>query len=633
MRDRTTHIAHRTAAILGPMAPVALVIVLVVVCGVSFAAALSASRGADVVDASTRLDRLYVQAREAVAVESQTEEMYIQRPAPALRDRYNAAATELTTVLEQLERHGSADDRRTARRITGLHREYLRFAARRFSAMDQGAPVGSAAEDARQTERLYAAVRRSVDQAASRHRAEAARSIGDLRDWSDRVSRIVPVLGGVGLLLVVFFAAVMVGYRRQVREATEREIDRLARIALVDNLTGLANHRALHDELPSIDELADELGRQCAIVALDLDGLKEVNDTRGHNEGDALIQRLADGLLATLPGGATGYRIGGDEFVALLPGMSAAEGFEYTQQLQTFLAPPASGVRARVVEENFEVTHVTVGVSDVGSAEGCANLALHRADLALVEAKRMRHRGLIWSAGIEAAARTRDTSIDQRRHLATALAKAVDAKDSYTRSHCETVSQLCVLIAEQLGMPPHDIEQLRLAGLLHDVGKIGVPDAILGKPSGLTDEEYAKMQEHSTLGESIVAAAQLDEEATWVRHHHERMDGRGYPDRLTGEAIPLPSRIIFVADAFEAITSDRPYRLGRPAVEALEELRRCAGTQFDPECVAALERALAAAGANAPAPASTMAPPTALRLVTDAAAKLEEPEEGQRKAA
>ena len=141
-------------------------------------------------------------------------------------------------------------------------------------------------------------------------------------------------------------------------------------------------------------------------------------------------------------------------------------------------------------------------------------------------------------------------------------------------------------------MSPDEIEQLRIAGLLHDVGKIGVPDSILGKPSGLTDEEYLKMQEHSTLGASIVSAAQLDEKSVWVRHHHERIDGRGYPDKLAGDEIPLQSRIIFVADAFEAITSDRPYRLGRPSAEALVELHRCAGTQFDPDCVAALCRVL-----------------------------------------
>jgi HD-GYP domain-containing protein (c-di-GMP phosphodiesterase class II) len=152
---------------------------------------------------------------------------------------------------------------------------------------------------------------------------------------------------------------------------------------------------------------------------------------------------------------------------------------------------------------------------------------------------------------------------------------------------------------------------------MHDVGKIGVPDAILQKPGRLTDEEFEEMRTHSTLGASIVAAAQLTEESTWVRHHHERLDGCGYPDQLQGDQIPLQSRIIFVADAYEAITSDRPYRAGRPAEEALTELRRCAGSQFDPECVAALERALTKAGPNAIVPASVVSPPRRLYRVED----------------
>jgi HD-GYP domain-containing protein (c-di-GMP phosphodiesterase class II) len=164
-------------------------------------------------------------------------------------------------------------------------------------------------------------------------------------------------------------------------------------------------------------------------------------------------------------------------------------------------------------------------------------------------------------------------------------------------------------------MEPDDIEQLRLAGLLHDVGKIGVPDAILQKPGGLTDDEFKEMQGHSTLGHSIVNAAQLTEEAIWVRHHHERMDGRGYPDQLSGEQIPIQSRIIFVADAFEAITSDRPYREGRPAADAIEELRRCAGTQFDEACVEALATALVLAGPDAIAPASASVTPRRLNVV------------------
>jgi HD-GYP domain-containing protein (c-di-GMP phosphodiesterase class II) len=140
---------------------------------------------------------------------------------------------------------------------------------------------------------------------------------------------------------------------------------------------------------------------------------------------------------------------------------------------------------------------------------------------------------------------------------------------------------------------------MRLAGLLHDVGKIGVPDAILNKPAKLTDDEYAVMKRHSLLGCDIVCAADMPVEARWVRHHHERFDGRGYPDGLAGEDIPLESRIILVADAYEAMTSDRPYRKAPGEAVAVAELRTHAGTQFDPAVVAALCRVLDRAEAEA----------------------------------
>jgi HD-GYP domain-containing protein (c-di-GMP phosphodiesterase class II) len=186
--------------------------------------------------------------------------------------------------------------------------------------------------------------------------------------------------------------------------------------------------------------------------------------------------------------------------------------------------------------------------------------------------------------------------IAARRHhrlLATALAQAVDAKDAGTRNHCETVSALCVLIGQALGLAGERIEQLRLAGLLHDVGKIGIADAVLQKPKGLDPEERKEMSSHVQTGHAIVAAAGLADEADWVLHHHEHFDGSGYPERLRGAAIPLESRIILVADAFEAMTADRPYRTARAAAEAFEELERGSGSQFDPQCVEGLRSALA----------------------------------------
>ena len=182
------------------------------------------------------------------------------------------------------------------------------------------------------------------------------------------------------------------------------------------------------------------------------------------------------------------------------------------------------------------------------------------------------------------------------RTLASALARAVDAKDAYTRSHCQTVSQLCGLIGAELGFETGRLTRLRLAGLLHDVGKIGVPDAILNKPAALTDQEYEQMKRHALLGYDIVRAADMDVEATWVRHHHERFGGGGYPDGLAGEDIPLESRVILVADAFEAMTSDRPYRRAPGQSFAIVELGANAGTQFDPAVVEALTRVLARAG-------------------------------------
>ncbi len=136
---------------------------------------------------------------------------------------------------------------------------------------------------------------------------------------------------------------------------------------------------------------------------------------------------------------------------------------------------------------------------------------------------------------------TTDRDAEHINSLSTALALAVDAKDSYTRSHCQTVSQLCVLIATELALAPALIGQMRLAGLLHDVGKIGIPDAILTKPAALTDAEYEQMKRHAVLGAEIAAAAGLATEARWIRHHHERYDGTGYPDRLAGKDIPLQS--------------------------------------------------------------------------------------------
>jgi putative nucleotidyltransferase with HDIG domain len=181
----------------------------------------------------------------------------------------------------------------------------------------------------------------------------------------------------------------------------------------------------------------------------------------------------------------------------------------------------------------------------------------------------------------------------QKQHLATiaALSRSIEAKDGSTGEHTERVAELSVELARRLGYSGADLDAIQIGGLLHDIGKIGVPEAILNKPGPLTDEEWEVMKRHPLVSEHILSGIGLSPIVLQIaRSSHERFDGRGYPDGLVGEEIPLPARIVLVADAFDAITSDRPYRRGRSVVDALGELHLNVGTQFCPEIVAALEQ-------------------------------------------
>ena len=177
----------------------------------------------------------------------------------------------------------------------------------------------------------------------------------------------------------------------------------------------------------------------------------------------------------------------------------------------------------------------------------------------------------------------------------TALAFAIDAKDHYTQGHSQSVSRIAAQIARQMGLPDSLVEEVRLGGILHDIGKIGVPESVLNKPTHLTAEEFELMKSHALLGARILEPLKvkaIERIRGMVLHHHEMVDGTGYPDHLIGEKIPLGARIITVADCFDTMVSKRLYKPGRSVEEALEELRRCSGTQFDPEIVEAFARSL-----------------------------------------
>jgi HD-GYP domain-containing protein (c-di-GMP phosphodiesterase class II) len=251
---------------------------------------------------------------------------------------------------------------------------------------------------------------------------------------------------------------------------------------------------------------------------------------------------------------------------------------------------------------------VSTGVSDMPGTSSSQDEIVVHADAALYAAKAMRSVGRRAAAPVAPPTVTEDAPAPAPRLEQTVrgIAVAIDARDGATSSHSDDVATWAGAIGERLGLAGSELASLQRAAKLHDAGKIGVPDAVLLKPGPLTFEERTVMQRHSALGYRIMLAAGLPErEAMWVLHHHEHVDGSGYPHGLRGDEIPLGSRILLVADAFQAMTTSRPYRPARTPEAALGELRRCAGTQFYPPAVDALSKVLAD---RPPAPAVVESP-------------------------
>jgi HD-GYP domain-containing protein (c-di-GMP phosphodiesterase class II) len=239
---------------------------------------------------------------------------------------------------------------------------------------------------------------------------------------------------------------------------------------------------------------------------------------------------------------------------------------------------------------------VSVGVATLAADVMTAEALIHAADTALYERKFGRPDRRTKGAFADAPAAQLDGAV-------RALVLAIDAKDTWTRIHCEEVSRIASGLGAAMRLDPSTVESLARAAVLHDVGKIGIPDDVLLKRGRLGEEEFHVMQQHPGMGYRMARSVGLsDTEASWVLHHHEYLDGTGYPHGLRGEEIPLGARIILVADAFEAMTSDRPYRQARAADDAVAELRRCVGTQFDPAIVEVLASLVAARDGGALTP-------------------------------
>jgi diguanylate cyclase (GGDEF)-like protein/PAS domain S-box-containing protein len=392
--------------------------------------------------------------------------------------------------------------------------------------------------------------------------------------------------------------------------------EELERRATFDALTGCHNRasvmHALAANIASGKRRADR-----AVVFVDLDGFKQVNDRYSHAVGDEVLSVVARRLQGMVREGDVVGRIGGDEFLVVCPSIGGPE------QAMTLAARMADAQREEVRLAGGRLTlQVSIGVAWSGDASVDAESLVALADHAMYESKRERL-GRPKLARADAGSRTAPRAEDvrangalagaAREHRGTvalegeadahglalkasnvgALLSALHARDGYTEDHSQAVVSLALAVGRELGLDERGLRDLESVALLHDIGKIGICDAVLHKPGSLSEEEWAEMYRHPDIGAEIVAAVpSLSYLAPVIRAEHERWDGRGYPNGLEGEQIPLLSRIVFACDAYHAMTSDRPYRRALTHTVALGEITSNAGSQFCPHSAAALERVL-----------------------------------------
>jgi diguanylate cyclase (GGDEF)-like protein len=404
------------------------------------------------------------------------------------------------------------------------------------------------------------------------------------------------------LLGFIFWAA----QRRLARQGRQ-----LVEATRHDPLTGLLNHGALVELLEARLEEARQAGRSTSVALLDVDNFSLLNDTHGHPAGDAVLLEVTRLLRRHAPATALVGRYGPDEFLVVASPRDTGA-----------LEPAMEDVRSSLAElgptfhgsERLPVT-VSVGIALYPLNGASVTPLLTTAAETLEEAK----------SGGGDAVRVADSHTGEQTQVHTfdilqGLVIAVDTKDKYTRRHSEDVARFGDFLARELGLDPETRRAVHTAGLLHDVGKIGIPDTILRKPGKLTDEEYAIVKQHVTLGDRIIhGLPDLELVRAGVRHHHERWDGRGYADGLQGADIPFIARLLAVGDAFSAMTTTRPYRKAMSIEEALRRLEDAAGTQLDEQLVRTFVDAMRTASDAPVEPASPTVPLAGRLWVPDAA--------------
>jgi diguanylate cyclase (GGDEF)-like protein len=551
----------------GRAALAGLAAVVVLLAGLAVWAAAEATHAGDPLAGGLKQTEAQLDAMRSLGRLHAALDSYAGEPGPQTTRALAGAENAMRDAIAGLKRERSLNSRELAADIMPLVASFAHKRRDHAALVAAGHRPDADAVYLQELQPLLAGLQSSIDESLPDPMRGMRRQIAEVKQRGRLVSRVTAVAAPSGLVMLVLCASVLRAYRRRLNDRDRIELERTRHDAMTDALTGLGNRRALMADLEAA--LASEPGPLPRALALfDLDGFKAYNDTFGHPAGDALLQRLGDKLRTAAGTGQT-YRLGGDEFCVVTGTGEDPD--------------PVTAAAAEALTEHGQGFRI-------GSSWGSVRLHEEAADptLAMQLADRRMY------------ARKNGGRPSVGRQMRDVLLATLTERQPDLTAHVHDVAALAVAVGGHLQLSPLETVELGRAAELHDIGKIAIPDSILGKPGPLSDEEWAFMRRHTIVGERILLAAPtMAGVARLVRLHHERFDGTGYPDRLAGDDIPLGARIISVCDAFHAMTHNRTYRdaLGTP--DAIAELQRHAGTQFDPRIIEALLNVLAEQAAPA----------------------------------
>jgi len=579
-----------------------LVAVLLLLAACSIGATLIIRHASLQASEAVHLSDLYQQAHYTVSTEDAGLNEYTLVPGAEGLAEFRTAAQQMRASLQMIMRDGDAGDRAFVRVVLPQQARYLVLADQFFPLIDAHHLAGALTTYNQKITPLFGSLDKQIATAAQEDHLLAVQSLATSQSTQKVVIVFTTLAFVLGLFLLAVFGRMIHGYRRQLDEATQAELLRTKQAALTDPLTGLPNHGAIIEHIETELQQCQSSQRDCAIIFADVDHFKHINDTWGHAAGDAALCAVGHRLREGIRKGDYIGRYGGEEFAILLSDIDQSEAFDLAERLRCSIAEePCLWQQAGTQSVVPIPLTASFGLATYPLDGLSARELLDMADTAMYTAKHTgRNRVCLPGDEMDMASLKQDENQLLPEYSEQSVLQTISTMaafhDPETQAHANRMIRRAEATMRVLRRSEDEIALLRLAAQVHDIGKIGIPEAILHKPGPLTQDEWGVMHRHPQIGQQILTQArgQLGLVSHIVVAHHERWDGQGYPYGLAQQEIPLGARLLSVIETYDAMTSAQPYREALSAAEAREELQRCAGSQFDPQVVAVFLQTLQA---------------------------------------